>query len=175
MRPGFSLPSTKLGQLVGFAAISGQRPVFACPGGAATCTGQLPPFVADTRTCEKGSAGPLCSTCQEGWSHPGLQGECTECSDALSLLWIVFGGVLAITGATGVLYFVSGVNTSAGKLTVVVALGAPSLRLHHHEAVDLLGVICMWFASPKCKDMPGNSCGCSEHNFGVEQGKLPSA
>ena len=51
--------------------------------------------------------------------------ECAECSDALSLLWIVFGGVLAITGATGVLYFVSGVNTSAGKLTVMVALGAP--------------------------------------------------
>lgn len=126
MQPGFSLSTTKMDQGVDFGTISGQRPIFPCPG-KDTCLGTLPPFAAGEGTCKKGSAGPLCSICQDGWSHPGLQGECAECSDTMSIIWILFGGILAIAGVTGVLYFVSGANTSAGKLTVIIALGAPPL------------------------------------------------
>ena len=127
--PGFSLSNTKLLQRATMVSVVGQRAIYPCPGGEETC-----PNTGGIFECILGSAPPLCSTCATDWSRPGLAGNCKECSDAVSILWAVGGAAVAITFATAVLYFVSGVSTSAGgklaeKLTVLVTLGKIAISL----------------------------------------------
>ena len=67
-----------------------------------------------------------CSYCADGWSHPGLRGECSPCSDALSFVWVIVTTCFAVALITLVLYFVSGVDASK---EFFLGLNARTLRL----------------------------------------------
>ena len=111
----------------GFNAVLDQRALYPCHI-EGTCNGLAISAATDlpatgSSVCAIGTEGPLCGTCAPNWSRPGLHGECEECSDTLSILWIAFGSALAIFMATGTLYFVSGVDSSHGNLHTVIVLG----------------------------------------------------
>ena len=57
------------------------------------------------------------------------QGQCTECSESLSLAFILLGGIFALFATVATLYFISGVNGSKGKLATIVVLGKISITL----------------------------------------------
>jgi hypothetical protein len=114
LRAGYSLSGVKIAQGANFDNVHGQRGVFPCPQGNLTCTGDI------TSPCRLGAAGPLCSTCDNGFSRPGLQGLCTECDDTLSVVWIVFAGILVIVVVAFLLFFISTVDTSRVSLSIMV-------------------------------------------------------
>jgi hypothetical protein len=106
--------------------------VFPCPGGEKTCLkkSENQVFVdIPAMPCGAGSDGPLCSNCAEDWSRSGLQGECSECSDELSMAWIVAAGVISIVLAVLVLHFVSGFSASNAKMHTIQVLGKIAITL----------------------------------------------
>jgi hypothetical protein len=95
VKPGYGVSTTTLDQDVEFMALAGQRAIFPCPGGEDTCTGLLAPG----GECKPGSGttSVLCTICADGWSRHGLQGTaCTECSDTLSIAFVLLGGCVAL-------------------------------------------------------------------------------
>eukprot|EP01052_Picozoa_sp_SAG31_P047261 SAG31_NODE_9385_length_1286_cov_1.122999_2_plen_140_part_01 len=85
LKPDHSLSSTPIATGKGLMQIESQRAVYPCPS-PGTCTGDL------IAPCSTSTTGPLCSVCADGYSHPGLDGECEPCSDTISMVWIVMGG-----------------------------------------------------------------------------------
>jgi len=83
---------------------------------------------ADT-PCKEGFTGPLCSYCTEGYSRPGLKGVCEPCTEVASTLWVVFAAAVAVAFVTGVLYWVSSFDATAGKLTIMITLGKITVSL----------------------------------------------
>ena len=123
VKQGYSVSSTQIKTGVEFMAIAEQqRAVYPCMDTQA-CSGEL------TAPCRPGTQGPLCSVCEEGWSHPGLQGKCAECDGTMSTIWIVFGSVVSIVFVTCFLYFASGVSSTAGKMTVIITLAKIGISL----------------------------------------------
>jgi hypothetical protein len=142
MRRGFGLSMTKLDQGRPFEQIVGQRAVYPCPMDASDpnrvdrvcgCDAEL--YVTETggqpnsgcadaaSPCLEGYQGPLCTFCEEGWSRPGLKGECEKCSAVLGTLWVVFAAVLAVSFVTGLLYKMSSTGSANVKLIVTITLG----------------------------------------------------
>jgi hypothetical protein len=121
---GYSISETSLAQQVKLDLVFGQRAVYYCPGGADTCTGDL------TQPCKPESTGPLCAICAEGFSRNGLVGKCTECSDSLSVVWVVLGGILAISAAVAALYIVGGMGAgNAGKIQIIIVFAKIGITL----------------------------------------------
>jgi hypothetical protein len=132
LSPGYSVSKTSLAQNVKLDLVSGQRAVYPCPGGDTTCQGDL------STPCKRGSTGPLCAICADGsektgktrrFSRNGLVGKCTECSDSFSAVWMVLGGILAISAAIGALYIVGGMGGSAGKIQILIVFGKIGITL----------------------------------------------
>eukprot|EP01052_Picozoa_sp_SAG31_P051360 SAG31_NODE_12158_length_963_cov_1.466435_1_plen_203_part_10 len=92
--PGYALSPKGL-QAASFASVVGQRAVYRCPiaerDGVHPCTGDM------VSPCADGYTGPLCAVCAEGYSRAGLIGHCDECSGAMSIIWVVLAGILAIS------------------------------------------------------------------------------
>ena len=148
MQRGFSLSEAKLAQRLPLEEVVGQRGVFPCVNDASepnrehkTCgcsralhveeePGTLNSGCADTATpCLFGYRGPLCAYCDEGFSRPGLKGECEQCSDTVSAIWIIFAAVVSLSFVVGVLYWVANVGGGTGKLSVIISLGKISVSL----------------------------------------------
>jgi len=106
----------------------GHRAIFECNIEDA-CLGDPAGDMDEGPACSAPFAGPLCDYCAQGYSRPGFSGECTECSDGLSLAWVILGTIIAVTVATSVLYFVSSIHAGLSKMTVVVALGKIGVSL----------------------------------------------
>jgi hypothetical protein len=74
-----------------------------------------------------------CSYCAEDWSHPGLRGECSPCSDSLSIVWVIIATIFALLLVTGVLYFVSGVGMEQTgwrkQMTIAITFGKIGISL----------------------------------------------
>ena len=115
-------------QSVPLSRQQGHRAVFECNVEGA-CLGDPARDVDEGPTCSAAYTGPLCDYCAQGYSRPGFSGECTECSDGLSLAWVILGTIIAVTVATSVLYFVSSIHAGLSKMTVVVALGKIGVSL----------------------------------------------
>jgi hypothetical protein len=103
LQPGFSVSMTSIAQEVPVDAMTGQRSIYACsiPG---ACLGDpvVPPETGQgvqqptTVSCSPSYDGPLCDYCAEDYSRPGFTGECTECTEGLSTVIAVLGGVVAV-------------------------------------------------------------------------------
>ena len=122
--PDFAVSQTSIDQGVPFDEMNGLRAVFACDGDA-VCLG-------DTESmswCAEGRAGPLCQSCDAGWSRPGFSGECTLCAETLSALWTVGAGVVAVVMVTGLLYWVSAEHAETAKMGMIVTLGKIAVSL----------------------------------------------
>jgi hypothetical protein len=126
VKPDHTISQTLLHSVSTFSNISVRRSVFACPIKNA-CTGDV------ANPCHAAYAGPLCSNCNfPKYSRAGLVGQCTECSGIMSVVWIIFGGILALVGTVSIMWFVSESAGAISKLTKVVTffkIGVSSLQV----------------------------------------------
>jgi len=123
LKEGFALSQTGLAQGLALDQMVGQRNIYECSIEGA-CLGDDP-----QTPCGVGYTGPLCDYCAEGYSRPGFNGVCAECSTGLSTAWVVAAGLLGVAAVTVGLYVVSSVDSEAGKMTVIVTLGKIAIGL----------------------------------------------
>lgn len=123
LRKGFALSQTGLAQGLLLNEMVGQRNIYECSI-EDSCLGDDP-----QTPCGVGYAGPLCDYCADGYSRPGFNGVCVECSDGLSTVWVVFAGLMGVAAVTVGLYVVSSVDAEPSKMTTVVTLGKIAVGL----------------------------------------------
>eukprot|EP01044_Picomonas_judraskeda_P007032 COSAG03_NODE_734_length_6051_cov_2.406250_2_plen_400_part_00 len=123
LQEGFALSQAGLAQGLVLNDIEGQRNIYECAIKTA-CRGDDPQV-----PCGAGYTGPLCDYCAEGYSRPGFNGGCMECSEGLSTAWVVLAGLGAVVAVTMGLYVVSSVDGETGKMAVLVTLGKIAVGL----------------------------------------------
>ena len=123
IHPGSSVSMLSALEDKPFNEIRNQRGIFPCDADTCTVDSDGKP------ACEAGYTGPLCAYCDVGYSRPGFEGKCNECSQSMSYVWAVFGGLLSLTLIVSVLYFVASVDATAGKMSVIITLGKIAVSL----------------------------------------------
>ena len=126
--PGYAVLESVALSADRFDSLPGQRAVFPCPM-QESCTAASEDGFTD---CLEGYAGPLCDTCADGWSRPGLAGDCSQCDETASMVWLIVGSLIALVSIVGSLFYVSSHKQNANQqaaTTRVVTLAKIAISL----------------------------------------------
>lgn len=129
---GFAVSETAVAAMVRFDELSGQRAVFPCPMQDVCVVSAGEDGAGGLTDCREGYAGPLCDSCAEGWSRPGLSGKCSRCNKTASVVWLTIGSLIVLGSVIGSLYYVSSHKRNSNQqiaMTQIVTLAKIAISL----------------------------------------------